>query len=282
MLVKEDSMKKFILNADDLAKSEFHNKAVLDGYNKGLLLSTSIMANMPFYDEAINLVVKTCPNLSVGVHLNIIEGKSLITHLNLLVDNNDNFNNGYLKLLLKSQDKNFLLQVEKEFRAQIEKCLKDFTPTHLDSHVHVHSIPEIFKIVAKLAVEYNIKQVRTQAEIPYFTKEDKYNPINFVKVLLLNYFSIQNKVLIKKNNLQTNDYLIGVGYTGMMNSNTLVEGLRKIKKDCVVEALIHPEKYPNDKKDSHSIEFEITQDLMTKDIIETLGFKITNYKENMI
>ena len=40
--------------------------------------------------------------------------------------------------------------------------------------------------------------------------------------------------------------------------------------------------YPDDKKDSHSIEFEITQDLMTKDIIETLGFKITNYKENMI
>lgn len=39
--------------------------------------------------------------------------------------------------------------------------------THIDSHVHTHSIPRIFELVCKLAQEYGIKQIRTQYEQPY-------------------------------------------------------------------------------------------------------------------
>ena len=278
-IVLEVDMKKFILNADDLGKSEFHNNAVLEGFRDGFLKSASVMSNMPSYKDALFRVIMPNPNLGVGVHLNLIEGKALNQGLNLLCDKYGNFNNGYLGLLLKSNNKVFLAQVEKEFRSQIELVLETFHPTHLDSHVHIHSIPNIFEIVAKLAYEYNIKQIRTQNEIPYFIKGYKYNPINLVKVILLNYFSLKNKQIVKKYNLKTNDYLIGVSYTAMMSSETILEGLKKIKNADIVEALIHPCIYYDDTIDSHTKEFDITKDNMLKDLIEMMDYQITNYIE---
>ena len=275
-------MKKFILNADDLAKSEFHNNAVLEGFKKGLLKSTSIMANMPSFKDAIYRVVQPNPELGVGIHLNLIEGKALNQNLKTLCDNNGNFKNGYFSLLLKSNNKKFLKEAEIEFRSQIELAQKYIQLTHIDSHVHIHSIPKIFELTAKLAKEYNIKQIRTQAEIPYFIfREKNYKNylINLAKVALLNYFTLKNKPIIKKYELTTNDYIIGVGYTGMMSSGAILEGLRKIRGEQTVEALIHPAKYYDDTKNSHTKEFEITQDEMLKDLIENMGYTIDNYIE---
>ena len=62
----------------------------------------------------------------------------------------------------KSFDKEFLIQVETEFRAQIEKTINQTKIHHLDSHVHTHAIPNIFKITLNLAKEYNIPYIRTQ------------------------------------------------------------------------------------------------------------------------
>ena len=86
-------MKKFILNADDFGMSDSYNQAVLEGYSFGLLKSASLCANGEAFDNAINNIIPNCPNLSVGVHLNIIKGKSL-TNAPLLTDKNNIFNNG--------------------------------------------------------------------------------------------------------------------------------------------------------------------------------------------
>jgi len=263
-------MKKFILNADDLAKDKSVNKAVLEAYEHGLLKSASIMTNMEDYDDAINSVVKNCPKLSVGVHLNIIEGKSITKGLDMLCDNEGNFNNSYVSLLLKSYNKRFLSQLEQEFRAQIERAKKDINITHIDSHVHTHSIPNIFKLTAKLALEYNIPRIRTQEEKPYFIMGRQYKPINFVKVMLLNFFTIINRQVAKKYNLETNDFLIGVSYTGDMDSSTILEGLKKIKKGKTIEALIHP--------NLQSKEFFLTKDENLKKHIECMNYEITNYQ----
>ena len=87
-----------------------------------------------------------------------------------------------------------------------------------------------------------------------------------------------NRRTIDKYQLKTNDFIIGVGYTGMMDSDAIEYGLKPLNEDCIVEALIHPKKYDNSTKDSHTREFGITQDITLKDTISRLGFEITNYK----
>lgn len=271
------SNKKFILNADDFGMSKAFNKAVLEGYHNGFLTSASICANGDEFDAAMNEIVPECPNLSIGVHLNIIEGNSLL--------NGEKYNDGYLKLIYLSNNPWFLEKTEKEFRLQIEKVLQYTKADHLDSHVHVHAIPKIFELTCKLAKEYGIKQVRTQFEkfylVPDLIKHVnlKYPP-NILKILLLNHFTFHNnRKLIRQYGLTTNDYIIGVGYTGMMDYKTIFEGLSVIKEDAIVEALIHPCNFGGKYNHPRQKEFEITQNMDLKDKIQRLGFEIINYRD---
>lgn len=273
--------KKFILNADDFGISNDINRAIVEGYNAEILHSTSLCVNGEAFHSAVNEIMPECPKLCVGVHLNIIEGKAINPHETLteLTDSEGNFNNGWIQLLLKSFNKKFMEQVEIEFRSQIEKIISCTKVSHIDSHVHTHGIPNIFKLTCKLAKEYGIPYVRTQFERPYLTNNIskhinlKY-PVNQIKVLLLDSFSILNKKVVEEYGLKTNDFLVGVSYTGMMDNQTVEQGLEVFKNesDIVVEALFHP--YP-----CHVDEYKIIQNQNMKFKIENYGFEFTTYRE---
>lgn len=277
--------KKFILNADDFGMSKAFNRAVLDGYNNGFLTSASICANGKAFNAAVNEILPECPNLGIGVHLNIIEGRSL-TKCPLLTNKKGKFNNGFLQLLLKSNNKEFLNQVEYEFRTQIETVMNYTKIDHIDSHVHTHAIPNLFKLTAKLAKEYNIPFIRTQYEEMYFVPSMKKHinikyPINIIKIVLLNSFTLKNRKIVHDYGLKTNDFLIGVGYTGMMDISTIEHGLKALEESCTAEALIHPCNYTRPTKNQHYNEFLITQNKELEDKIKRLGFEITNYKKEL-
>lgn len=265
-------MKKIIINADDFGYSKSNNLAIQKGAQTGVITSTSLMANMDGFEHAVNDVLPSLP-ADVGVHLNIIEGKSL-TNQSMLCDKNGNFNNSYGALILKSLDNEFLKQVETEFRAQIEKILQYTKVSHIDSHVHTHAIPAIFNKTTELAKEYDIPFVRTQSEKPYKVKEkpaDKRFFVNTIKNALLNTFSFINK----RKDINTNDNFIGVLYTGNMDENSIIEGLKKIQDDSITEVIFHPN-LDEEKKDNYR-EFLITQNESLKQEIKDLGFELTNF-----
>ena len=276
--------KKFILNADDFGMSEEHNRAVLDGYLKGFLTSTSICANGKAFDTAVNEILPECPDLGIGVHLNIIEGRSL-TKAPLLTDKKGIFNNGYVQMILKSFNREFLEQAEYEFRTQIEKVMSYTKVDHIDSHVHVHGIPNLFKITAKLAKEYGIPYIRTQHEQIYFVSSIKKHisfkyPINIIKIMLLNFFTGINRATADNFGLKTNDFIVGVGYTGMMDDETVRCGAEAVdESDCIVETLIHPCNYKYPQNNQHYKEFLITQNKELEDKIIRMGYEITNCKK---
>ncbi|MDR1451415.1 MAG: ChbG/HpnK family deacetylase, partial [Helicobacteraceae bacterium] len=239
--------KVLIINADDLGISRARNIAILDGYINGVLRSASLLVNGECFDEAID-IIRSCPNLSVGIHLNIVEGTALIRD-SALVDQNGGFKRGFLGVLARSNNSAFLQAVEAEFRAQIELAKKVCRIDHLDSHVHIHAIPSIFKVAVRLANEYQIPFIRTQYEKLYLapsvikTFAIQY-AINLLKVALLNLFtSINVKHIVKP--LRSNHYIIGVGYTGMMDLAALRLGV-KAAGDGIVEAIIHPDLNANE------------------------------------
>lgn len=254
--------KTLILNADDLGLSQANNNAVLSGYQFGLLQHASLIVNTDGFEDAIQNVIQKCPNLNIGIHLNIFEGKAL-TNCPFLTDTNKNFNHEYLYFLINQFNKSILMQIENEFRAQIEKALQNnIEIKRIDSHVHIHSIPEIFKITCNLAKEYNIEYVRTQFEIPYLVFPQCLSLkflINIIKICILNFCTLFNKKIINKYNLKTNDNIIGVGYTSMMNRNTIIDGV-KAAKNGTIEAVIHPCLYNDNRTNSLTQEYQITQD----------------------
>ncbi len=149
--------KHLIVNADDLAISASTNRAIRDAHVRGLVTSTSLMANMPAFQHAVEQVLRPNPRLGVGVHLCLTSGRPLSAarETPLLVDGAGRFRHGFLGLvrLVRSRQRgDALTQITREWRAQvarIEDCR--ITIDHLDSHQHVHMIPELFAVAAEIA-----------------------------------------------------------------------------------------------------------------------------------
>lgn len=277
-------MKKLIFNSDDFGYSEATNLGIKKGYESGVITSTCLMPTGNAFEHAVYEVLPQIKEIGLGIHLDLIECKSL-TNQPLLTNQNGYFNNGFLSLLLKSNDKTFLNQVEIELRTQIEKVLNVSEVDHINSHIHFHSIPHIFEIVSRLADEYKITNIRTQFEMLYFAKGvNKHFTAayftNIIKNIILNSFSLFNKQIVKKYSLNTNDFLIGVLYTGMMNENAVISGLNALKSDDIAaEILIHPDFYEDEILDTKRYEqYLLTQSDTIIDSIKKQGWQLINYK----
>ena len=65
-------MRRLIINSDDLGMSCEVNKQIEDCIRLGCITSSTLMANAPAFDGGVR-IAKQYPQISVGVHLNIIE-----------------------------------------------------------------------------------------------------------------------------------------------------------------------------------------------------------------
>ncbi len=232
-------MNKLIINADDLGMTPGTNKAIFKGFDNGMITHSSIMANGDYFFEAIE-ELQSRKTLGVGIHLNLTYGKAL----NLSTLYNDDygiFDLGYLSILLKSiYHKKFLEAVEKEFEQQILQVIKaGVVLTHIDSHRHIHLIPGIYRIVAKLAIKYNIERVRliNESMIDSFLLSKKYNFIlngGIIKFILLKTFTILDT---RYANFYKNIKFYSILYTGVVNEDIL----KKLKNsDEEYEIMVHP------------------------------------------
>jgi predicted glycoside hydrolase/deacetylase ChbG (UPF0249 family) len=155
--------KRIIINADDFGLCEEVNKAVAQAHTEGVLTSATIMANMPAADEAVK-IAKKLPGLGVGVHLNLSEGAPLSKDngIDCLLNSDGEFALSVFKLsVLSIAGHKIRNAIRTELTAQIQWVLdKGLTPTHLDSHYHIHTLPPIFPIVCGLARRFEIPVVR--------------------------------------------------------------------------------------------------------------------------
>ena len=169
-----------IFNADDFGISLGVNAAIIKAHQEGILNSASLMINQKYATQAIK-AAESMPELEIGLHLNLTNEVPVAdpSEIPLLVNAEGKLKNGFLNLLLLSLFKSQELQeqAETEIRAQINKYLAAGLPLkHIDGHRHVHLIPVIFKVVRRLAGEYNIPRIRTINEnILYTIKYNKQN-----------------------------------------------------------------------------------------------------------
>lgn len=182
--------KTLVINADDCGWSPSVNNAIMRGIRCGTITSTSIMANGPAFEHAVRVLQEArrdpaCPQFSVGVHLNMYRFRPLspVSRVRSLVDKDGKFLENMMRLgtqFLIGRIR--LCEVEEEFRAQITRVKNaGFTVSHLDSEHHLHLIPSLFPVVARLARECGIAVVRVVRE--------HHRARRSAKALLLNFCS---------------------------------------------------------------------------------------------
>jgi predicted glycoside hydrolase/deacetylase ChbG (UPF0249 family) len=155
---------ELIVNADDFGYNTAVNEAVVRSFQQYLINSTSIMANMPGFGDALQRL-HAHPFLSnrAGLHLNITEGYPLSDAIRAcprFCDTEGRF------VFNRHQPLFFLHGIEQravyaEFRAQMEKVIDaGILPIHLDSHHHVHTEWAILPLTIRLGKEYGVPRIR--------------------------------------------------------------------------------------------------------------------------
>jgi len=151
-------MRRLIVNADDFGLSPAISRGIIEAHAKGIVTSTTMMVNYPAAEEAAALA-RGAPKLGIGLHLNVTSGPPVLRpeEVPSLVGPSGRFRRDYYSLRYRVD----VDELRREWRAQIERFLAfGFTPSHLDSHHHVHLLPPFLAVAIELAREYGIPSLR--------------------------------------------------------------------------------------------------------------------------
>ncbi len=134
------------------------NYGIIDAHVQGILNSTTIMANMPgFETDAIHNYTKQHSTLAIGVHCNLTCRKSFYQNNSKLTDESTGCFFGRSRYYEKTAIDIDRQAIYNELTLQIDRVYAaGIKPTHLDSHHHIHTHPQILPILVELAEKYQL------------------------------------------------------------------------------------------------------------------------------
>ncbi len=155
-----------IVNADDYGISESVNDAIREAFARKLIDRTTLMVNMPYAKEAMEIARKGGFDGKVGIHLNLTSGRPLTGDMasdRIMCDDGGEFTADFARNL-KTRfflPKKTRENIEKELRAQLEGYRElGGTLWHVDSHHHVHTDPSVWCVLRKVLKDYPVTSVR--------------------------------------------------------------------------------------------------------------------------
>lgn len=182
---------RLIVRGDDMGYAHGGNVALMQTYREGIMTSLEIIVPSPWFPEAVEML-KEVPDLDVGIHLALTsEWDNVkwrpVSDAPSLRDADGYFypmiypNSNYPGRALTENDWK-LVDIEREFRAQIELALKHIPRlSHISGHMGCVGINDDVKALTKrLAREYGIDimpeemgVMRAQMEGPRETSAEK-------------------------------------------------------------------------------------------------------------
>lgn len=291
--------KYLIINADDFGMCRGANLAVMDLLKdpNSALTSSTIMAPCGWAPEACKFAAEN-PELAIGVHWTFTSEWSKYRWAPVSHSNNESLRDedGYMfHESYQFEESADLAEVEAECRAQIELCKKlGLNPSHVDNHMgSIYGIErgrfELLNVAFDVASEYGlpfrfpgtfIEEMfgNTMLEI----KVDK----DVIKGLFANIVGYA-----QSKNVAIPDFLLPSEWNGPQNDSYenfkeyLYDFYSKFPDDGVTETYMHPALETDDLKGTTGLwqrrvwEYQILKDPQTKQHIESLGFKLINYRD---
>jgi predicted glycoside hydrolase/deacetylase ChbG (UPF0249 family) len=146
-----------LVTADDFGITEKISEGMIALARQGIVNRLSLLCNMPGTDKAIELFQQT-PEISIGLHFNLTEGKALSGVLPGLTDAAGNFFSReklLVRILMGMISKKLII---KEFQQQVRKMESaGISPNYLDSHQHIHVFPVISDCLRFYALAKGLK-----------------------------------------------------------------------------------------------------------------------------
>lgn len=146
--------KLLIVNADDFGLCKGQSYGIIEAFRHGIVSSTTAMINCADIYHAAELSTQN-PLLPVGMHFVLTYGRPL-TAMPSLVDAEGELGK-WLWERAEAGELN-LDEIAQELVAQFDKFIAVFgrPPTHIDSHHHVHMLPQIYPLIESFAHEKSL------------------------------------------------------------------------------------------------------------------------------
>ncbi len=158
------SSRRLIINADDYGLSRGVNTGIIEAAETGVVTSASMIVNLPGFDDAVARA-RSRPPLSLGLHLNLTTGKPLTAAPSLTRRKTGEF---YPLPTLIARATLGLVdssEVARECAAQLDRMIEvGISPTHLDSHRHIHVHPALWPAVLGASCSRGVSNVRIPTE----------------------------------------------------------------------------------------------------------------------
>ncbi len=247
------------------------------------------MVSAPAVDDAVNRA-KTLPDLKVGLHLVLSNGKATLpaSELSALVDADGNFStkqiSSGIKMFFNTEAK---YQLEKEIRAQFEAFkATGLTLDHVNAHNHMHLHPTVFSLLLTIGSEYNLTAIRIPNEVPLesIIENKKEKLKRYAQWLFFKPFVASMKKQCDVRNINYNDSIFGLHDSGHMNIDKLIRILPHIE-DGVTEIYAHPatERWDDIDPAANDYEFEAEYKALiharTKRTIEKFDITLSGFND---
>jgi len=288
-------VKSLIVNADDLGWTAGVNRGIAEAHRKGLVTSTSLLANGRAFASALE-IARGNPELGVGVHLNLSDGPSTAKgkEVQALVNEAGDLVGEPGNLLLRIVRRKLPLeQVEREWNAQIQKVRDSgIAPTHLDGHKHVQMLPGLFEIALRLAKKHGIRAIRVSNEESRLRSALSSGREHRTVVLLkqgveargLKLLTRDAREMADRAGVATTDFFCGIAQTGELTG----EGVRQLLENLpegTTELMCHPG-YTDEElqgtrtrlQESRQTEIRILTDTGIRKFVATQGIRLISYK----
>jgi chitin disaccharide deacetylase len=243
-------MRRLIINADDFGLTPGVNSAISECAERGVLRSATIMANGSAFDDAVK-TGKCSANLGIGIHF-VLTGLRPLCAPEMLPELTGG--NGVLPsspwelLKVVHTRKGIREDVRRELLAQTEKVFDSgITPTHFDTHKHVHIIPAVLDVMVEIANRYSVKWIRNPFDslgawrFLFDIQGDRRGEFlkQYATALCSRSARPSFMARINRAGIRTPDFFHGVSLTGIMNTSAIMR-ICRILKPGVSELMTHP------------------------------------------
>jgi chitin disaccharide deacetylase len=228
--------RRIIINSDDFGITEGVNRAIIELIEAGIMTSTSVMTNMPYYQEIIHYKDR----IGIGIHLTLTEGNPVLSpsEIRTLVDENGSFLK-YSSVTNRNVYQHFSKDhLFNEFSAQVQRLIDlGIKPSHIDTHESFFKYPFFIPLIRKLAHKFNIKGIRT-----YSPRKFDLSRLLSPKSTLISIILLLQKRMWLKEGFNVTDRIDSLNKKGLSyyeaaeQLNTIMNGL----PDGVLEIVVHP------------------------------------------
>lgn len=232
--------RQLIINADDVGMDAARTHGIYQTMEHGAVSSATLLTGLAESQRAI-LRAKH-ENLPVGLHFNISEGSPICRQddVHTLV-NRDGFFWGKEETRIELDEGRIKKEhIERELRAQLEWFIdhRGESPTHLDSHHHLHVHPAVAPLIGPALEGCGVLWVRVPEEDAGDTKWEL-EPARVARMNLVSAQAREARKHFHAQGLRTPDHFRGMAIVGESGARKFRNMLCAIP-DGLTEVMVHP------------------------------------------